>query len=441
MAVSEPVTSTPVDAREPEFSRGYTTYAVGLLVVVYIFNFVDRQILNILLEEIGLEFALTDAQRGLLGGIAFGIFYSLLGIPIARWADRSNRSRIIAVAIFIWSLMTAVTGAALSFLHLFLARVGVGVGEAGCSPPAHSILSDYLHPERRATALSIYALGVPIGTGLGLAIGGVLADAIGWRLTFVAVGVPGIVIALLVQFTLREPTRGYWDSPSPSAAGASQAVAWQDVVAYMWRFRSFRHLSLAAALHALYGYGAVVFNPAFFQRTFELNAGEVGIKLGLIAFVAGGLGTFLGGYVSDWLQYRDRRWYMWVPAIATIVVVPLIFPLYLNADAGAAFVWATFPAIAGGMYLGPTFAMTQTLAKPAMRALAAAVLLLIINLVGLGLGPYLVGFVSDQLRPTVGDRSIAYALLGVIAVCATWSTLHYALAARTLREDLAVATS
>jgi MFS family permease len=455
-AAALPVEATPPKAPpvEPEFSRAYTSYALGLLLVVYIFNFVDRQILTILLPAIKQDFAFTDTQLALLGGVAFGIFYATLGIPIARWADSGSRKTIISLSVVTWSLMTALTGRATGFATLFFARVGVGVGEAGCTPPAQSMISDYLPPHRRATALSIYALGVPLGTGVGLAIGGLLADQIGWRMTFVVVGLPGVVVGLLAALTLREPTRGYWErgakpasAPAgsakpaivPTSAGAHPNSEKPDVMytlRYMLRFPSFRHLSLAAALHAMYGYGAVYFNPSFFVRVFDLEASRVGIYLGMIAFAAGGTGTYLGGAIGDWLQHRDRRWYVWVPAISTISIIPFIAAVYLNADPTWAFWLSVLPAIAGGMYLGPTFAMTQALAKPAMRSVAAAILLFVITMIGLGLGPLVVGALSDLLTPDYGKRGIAYALLLVVSLCATWSTVHYAIAARTLRADL-----
>jgi predicted MFS family arabinose efflux permease len=421
------------DTRPPEFSVRYTRYALGLLVTVYVVNFVDRQILAILLEAIREDLGLSDTQLGLLSGIAFAALYSTLGIPIARWADRGVRRSIIALALFVWSAMTGLQGAARSFTWLMLARVGVGVGEAGCSPPAHSMLSDLFPPSRRATALAIYSLGIPIGSAIGYIAGGWIREIFGWRAAFVAVGLPGILLALLVRLTLREPTRGYWDA---AEAARERPESIREVARFLLQLPSFLHLAIAGALHAFYGYGAGAFNPAFLERVHGLSAAQVGTGLGLIAAGAGGLGTFLGGYLSDRLSRLDERWSMWLPGAATALGVPLVALFYLYPDPIGALVLATLPALVGGMYLGPTFAVTQSLVPARMRAQAAAVLLLILNLIGLGLGPSFVGALSDWLAPVHGEESIRYALLGTVMVGAAWSTVHYVLAARTLRADL-----
>ena len=418
---------------EPEISRAYTRYALGLLVVVYVFNFVDRSILSILLESIKRDLDLSDTHLGVLSGLVFAVFYTTLGIPIARWADRGTRRSIIALAVLVWSGMTALTGFARSFTELALARVGVGVGEAGCSPPAHSLISDYFPAERRGTALSIYSLGIPIGSGIGLLAGGWLAEFFDWRTAFIVVGVPGVALALLVRLTLREPPRGWADGAPPAEEPAESAG---DVVRFMTRMPSFRHLSLGSALHALYGYGAGAFLPVFFQRVHHISTGELGTWLAVIGLTAGALGTYLGGSLGDRFGREDARWYLWVPVGATLLYIPLALLFYLWPDGRTALLLSAPAALLGGMYLGPTFALTQGLAKPHMRAMAAAILLFILNLIGLGLGPLLVGLLSDWLAPRFGDESIRWALLGVVVSGALWSTLHYGLAARTLRQDL-----
>lgn len=420
---------------EPHFSEAYRRYALGLLLVVYIFNFVDRQILTILAEAIRLDLDLSDSALGFLGGLAFALFYTIAGIPIARWADRGVRRSIIAAGLLAWSAMTAVTGLARSFTDLALARVGVGLGEAACSPPAHSLLSDYFPPERRGTAFSIYALGIPIGSAIGTFAGGWIKELFDWRTAFFVVGVPGIILAAVVRLTLREPPRGLSETSvrvDPKAAQDSM----RDVIRFMMRLRSFRHMSLAAALHAFYGYGAAFFLPVFMIRVHGFSEGELSTYLALIALIGGGLGTFLGGWLGDRLATRDQRWYMILPGLATAIGIPFAACVYLWPDGYVALLFAVPASLLGAMYLGPTFAMAQGLARPHMRALVSAILLFIINLVGLGFGPQVVGLLSDAFAPDLGVESVRYALLWVVLIGAGWSTIHYALAARTLRADL-----
>jgi predicted MFS family arabinose efflux permease len=407
-------------------SSGYRAYALGLLVVVYVLNFIDRQILTILAKPIADELQFSDSQLGLLTGPAFALFYTFAGIPIARWADVGVRRSIIALALLIWSGMTALTSLAGSLGQLALARVGVGVGEAGCSPPAHSLISDLFPIERRATALSIYSLGIPIGGALGSLLGGWLGQLYGWRVAFLAVGIPGVLLAAVVRLTLREPPR--------AAVHGRESV--REVFSFMLRRRAFVHMSIGAALHAFYGYGAGAFVPVFLMRVHGLALGELGTWLAAIGLTTGVLGTYLGGAVSDRLASLEVRWYMRVPAITSILAVPFSFLFYLWPDGRTALLLSIPGALLGPIYLGPTFAMTQTLVRPHMRALASAILLFIINLIGLGLGPFFVGVLSDALKPSYGVDSVRYALLGTVVVGALWSSLHYTLASRTLAEDL-----
>lgn len=424
--------STPADPEAP-FSPAYNRYALGLLVVVYVFNFIDRSILSILLQSIKEEFQVSDTYLGFLSGIAFAALYTIIGIPIARWSDRGRRSSIIALAVLVWSGMTAATGFAASFTHLVLARIGVGIGEAGCSPPAHSLISDYFPPARRATALAIYSLGIPIGGGIGYLAGGWLNEYFDWRTAFIVVGAPGVLLALIVRLTLKEPKRGQFDAPAAQNAPERSV---KQVLQYMNGLKSFRHMAVGASLHAFYGYGAGAFLATFFIRSHEMSAGEVGTWFAAIACTAGVAGTFLGGFLADRLGRSDRRWYMWVPAVATLISIPFTFFLYLAPNPYAALAFYFPGSIMGGMYLGPTFAMTQTLVPPAMRATAAAILLFAINMIGLGLGPQGVGVLSDLLEPTFGNESLRYALLTTVVAFAVWSVIHYLFAARSLRADL-----
>ena len=304
-----------------QLTDSYRRYALSLMLLVYVVNFVDRQIFSILIEPIKADIHLSDTQLGFLGGIAFAIFYTFAGIPIARWADRGNRRNIVTLALVIWSLMTAVTGFARNFWMLLAARVGVGVGEAGCSPPIHSLISDYFPPERRGTALSIYALGIPIGGAIGTLAGGWIGEYFGWRVAFMVVGIPGILLAIVVRMTLREPPRGYSDAPS-SAPAAATDTSTLEVLQFLWKLKSFRHLSMAAALHGFVGYGVGLFMPSFFIRIHGFGLAEISTYLFLIG-LTGIIGTFLGGYLGDRMGATDKRWYMWIPGIATVLGLPL----------------------------------------------------------------------------------------------------------------------
>ena len=306
-------------------SGNYRWYALAVLTTVYIFNFIDRQILVILQESIKAELGLMDWQLGLLSGISFALFYVTLGIPIARMADTGNRRNIIALAIAAWSVMTALSGAAQNFVQLLLARIGVAVGEAGGSPPAHSMISDIFPPERRATALSIYSMGISFGVLIGFVVGGWVNDWFGWRWVFVVIGVPGILWALVVRFTLQEPARGI-------AGTAAEAPPLRQVIAFMWSRRSFRHLSLAAGLHAFVAYGVGQWIASHFIRTYGLTStGEIASWLGIIVGTTGAAGTFLGGYICDRVGVTDKRWYLWIPAAATVAAVPFSVSVYLLA--------------------------------------------------------------------------------------------------------------
>jgi predicted MFS family arabinose efflux permease len=411
----------------------YRSYALALFLLVYIINFVDRQIFSILIEPIRLEIHLSDTQLGLLGGIAFAIFYTFAGIPIARWADVGVRKNIVALALVIWSVMTMFTSTAKGFGTLLIARVGVGIGEAGCSPPIHSLISDMYPEEERGTALSTYALGIPIGAAIGTLVGGWIGEYFGWRMAFLVVGLPGIIVAIVVFFTVREPPRGH--SEPDHVQVQKDLVPLAETIRFLWGLRAFRHLSFAGALHAFVGYGVGLFIPAFFMRVHGFGLAETSTYLFLIG-LTGMIGTYLGGYLGDRMGKKDKRWYMGVPGIATIISVPFAVLFYTTGDPMLAIVLAIPGAILGPMYLGPTFAMTQTLVPPAMRSTASAILLFVLNLIGLGLGPVFAGFLSDTLKPEYGEESIRYSLLILAVAGNIWSAFHYYLASRTLREDL-----
>ena len=412
----------------------YANYVLGALTVCYVLNTMDRsQILAASLQAIKSEFGASDFQMGILTGIPFAFFYSFMGIPIAALADRSNRRNVLALAVASWSAMTAVFGMSVNYAMLFAARVGTAVGEAGGTPPSHSLISDYFPKSRRGTAFSIFALGVPIGTSLGAALGGWGNATIGWRMTFILAGVPGIAIALMLWLTVKEPPRGMADGVTRTTAEPPGMFV---VLRTLWQARSFRHLTLAAALHSVVWYASGAFNNAFLQRSHQMSVAEAGYWIAVLSAMAG-FGTFFGGFAADRLsvKFKDRRWYLWVPGVATLLCVPFQFFAYLSPDRGvvlSSFVGLMFMA---AVFFGPSFAMTQALATLRMRSVATSLLLFIQTLIGNGLGPSVTGFLSDALAPSFQQDSLRYALVA-IGIINVWAALHYLLGSRTLRQDL-----
>jgi MFS family permease len=429
-------TTQPPPSQSPLLSKTwYANYVLGALTICYVLNTMDRsQILAASVQNIKKEFAASDFQMGVLTGIPFALFYSFMGIPIAAWADRSSRRNVLALAVASWSAMTALFGMAVNYAMLFAARVGTAVGEAGGSPPSHSLISDYFPKVRRGTAFSIFALGVPIGTSLGAALGGWGNQHLGWRYTFILAGVPGIVIALMLWLTVKEPPRGMSDGVL--RAERAPVPGMFDVLGTLWQRRSFRHLTLAAALHSVVWYASGAFNNAFLQRSHQMTVSEAGYWIAVLSAIAG-FGTFFGGFASDRLSvhFTDRRWYMWVPGIATLLCVPFQFLAYLSPDRAVvlpSFVGLMFMA---AVFFGPSFAMTQALATLRMRSVATSLLLFIQTLIGNGFGPSVTGLISDRLNPTFQANSLRYALVA-IGVVNLWAALHYLLGSRTLRQDL-----
>lgn len=420
--------------REQSTRRWYPAYALTILFLVYVFNFIDRSILNILAQSVKEDLGLYDWQIGLMGGIAFALFYTTLGIPIARLADTRNRRNIVAISLAVWSAMTAVCGLAQNFWQLLLARIGVAVGEAGGSPPSHSMISDLFAADRRATALGIYALGIPVGTMLGNLAGGWINEVMDWRTAFMIVGLPGLVMALVVRFTLVEPPRGFSEQVVKAKTDAPPVAF---VFKALWSRRSFRYMALGGALHALVGYGVGPFIPALFIRVHGMGTADIGIALFWLGF-AGIAGAASGGYVADRLARRDVRWYVWLPGIATLMSVPFSTAAYVWPDPIEAFWIMVVPGFLGNYYLGPTFSLAQGLVGLRMRALSAAILLFILNLIGMGMGPVVVGVTSDLLNAytTLGAESVRWALVGVLAFNVL-STVCYLMAAADLKRDLA----
>lgn len=398
-------------------------YTLGLLLVIYIVNHIDRQIMTILAEPVQKSLELSDTQLGLLLGGAFAIFYTFAGIPIARFADRSNRSHIIAGALVIWSAMTIASGLARNFVQLLAARVGVGIGEAGCTPPAHSIISDSFPLKQRATALSVYQLGVPLGTLVGLAAGGYLAEGLGWQKAFFVVGVPGLILAVVTKLTLDEPIRGRFD------VGASKQIEpLGTTLGFIAKLPSMRHVLIGSAVQTLFLYGVGAFHAIFLVRVHGLSLSETGVRLGLIAGVAGGVSVFFAGWLGDRLAGLDLRWYWWICAIGALLSLPFSYIAYTTEDTSLAVAMIACATLLNHTYSGVTHAIMQGLVKPRMRATMSAIALFVMNLVGGGLGPIVVGQLSDRF----GLRSA----LALLIVFVGWASLHYLLGARSYVQDL-----
>ncbi len=410
---------------------GYRNYVLTLLMVVYVFNFIDRQILVILQESIKAEMGLSDSQLALLSGFSFAIFYVTCGIPIARWADRANRVNIITASLTVWSVMTALCGMVSSFTQLLLARIGVGIGEAGASPPSHSIITDYFPFESRGRALSIYSIGIYIGILIGFLAGGWINEFFGWRIAFLVVGLPGILLAAVVRMTLKEPIRGMSDVTPPVE---SQGAPMLQVVRELWSIPSFRYASLGAGFNAFVGYGALNFMPSFVIRLHQMPIGQVGTYLALIVGIGGAIGAYAGGQISDRLGRRDKRWYFWVPALGTLLAAGLMPIVVLTDSLNLLWTVFFFSNASLALFLAPTIAMAHNLVGAKRRSLASAMIYFVLNIIGLGFGPLTVGIISDLLMPSTGTESLRWALL-IVSQFALLGAGFYYLAARHLQND------
>ena len=415
-----------------DFSPAYKLFALAMLTGVYALNFIDRQILVILQEPIKAEMGLSDAQLGLLSGFAFAVIYVTAGIPIAYWADRGNRRNIVSLAVAVWSGMTAMSGFAQNFSQLLLARIGVGLGEAGGSPPAHSMISDYYPPEQRATALSIYSTGIYAGILLGFLFGGVIAEAFGWRAAFLVVGIPGVLFGVVLRFALKEPQRGRWEQMSATA----EKPGLKDTFEMLRDRPSFWYLALGSGFVAYVSYGNGNFIPSFLIRNHDMGLAEVGIALAVVAGLSGAIGTFAGGYLADRFGKNDRRWYLWIPLIGVVLAYLPYNYVIMTENTRAALIVLFFTNILSSFWLGPCIAMSHALVAPGMRALISAILLFVINMIGLGMGPFFTGLISDGLVPSYGEDSLRYAMLTTTQALLL-AAVMFTLAAKHLRTDLA----
>ena len=413
-----------------QVSPSYKWYVLAILTLVYTFNFIDRQILVILQEPIKAELGLSDTQLGLLSGFAFALLYTILGIPIARLADISNRKNIVAASLAVWSAMTALSGTASNFLQLFLTRIGVGIGEAGGSPPSHSIISDYFPPEKRATALSIYSMGIYFGIGLGFIVGGIIAKLYGWRIAFFALGIPGVLFSFLLFFTVKEPVKGQSDSQDLE----DETPPLSQVIKTLLGKKTFVYLALGCGFHAFNTYGIGNFLPSFMQRVHGIDIAHAGIVLGITLGIGGAIGTFAGGYLGDKLRFKDLRWYIWVPIIAGLLNnIPSLILIF--SDNPQVALWVTlFTSLLTAVYLGPVIAVCHSLVNAKMRAFTSAILFFVLNIIGLGLGPLIIGYVSDLLIPTYGDWSLRYAFLTSF-ITGVISLIFFVLASRSYLDE------
>ena len=426
---------TQAPVHNPYASREKAFYTLLILTIVYSFSFIHRQLPAILQEAIKSDLGLSDTQLGLLTGPAFAAFYVIAGLPIARWADRSNRRDIVALCLFIWSFMTAISGAVGSFVQLLLTRIGVAIGQAGCSPPSHSMISDIFPPNKRASAIGFYSMGISIGILFGFLAGGWLNEFFGWRVTVLVVGAPGIVLAIILRIMVAEPVRGLMENRRVS----NKSVPFMRVVEVLWSCRSFRHLAMGAGLNAFVGYSISSWTASFMIRSYGMSTGELGTWLSMTIGLGGAVGVLCGGLLADRLAQRDKRWYAWLPALTGLICLPFMAAVYLVSNPYAALMLGVVPGVLLKVYLGSTIATSHSLVGLRMRAMSSAILILIINILGLGLGPWIVGMLSDYLEPNLGVESLRYAMLYLLPAIMFWSVCHFYLAARNLREDLAAA--
>jgi len=410
-AADAPASSAPLK------TDSYAWYVLGVLTLVYTFNFVDRQIIAIVSPAIKAELGLSDSMLGLLKGLAFAVLYTTLGIPIAWAADRMNRVSIVSVSLAVWSAFTALSGIAQNAMHLALARIGVGIGEAGGSPPSHSIIADYFPKEKRSTALSIYSLGIPFGQMLAFLAGGWVVQNLGWRKAFFIVGLPGILLALILKLTVKEPIRGATD-------GGAGKVSFKEGFAELVKIPTYWGIAAATALASFTGYGVGLWVVDFYRRTFELSYTEITVPLGVLNGVVYGVGTWAGGWLTDRFGKHDRRAYLVIPALGMLATIPAGFLSTWAPSPFWAFFWSAPFLLGLGMYLGPSFALIQTLAPVRLRAFAIAFMFLILNLFALGVAPLWVGWTSDLFANSFGEvvgLKMALTTLGVTSLGAAFA--------------------
>ncbi|MGE3866744.1 MAG: spinster family MFS transporter, partial [Hyphomonadaceae bacterium] len=373
---------------------------LSILLLTYTTGWIDRGIMGILGQAIKTEMRLADWQLGLMTGFAFSVFYSLLGFPLARMAEKSSRVNLIAICMILWSGMTALCGMATNFLMLLAFRCGVGVGEAGCAPGCHSLLTDYFEPKQRTMAFSIYGLGVPLGGMSGAIIGGVLTQYVDWRFALIAVGFPGMILALILKLTVKEPERGRMESDAVKAAKAAAppvpTPSLMEVWKTLWRKHTFRHIAAALALIGMSGGTSGAFLGAYYIRQFHLKYSEVGLIIGLMAGVTSIAGTLIGGVLAQKLGKSNAKWYMLVPAIGVCMSAPFSFAAYLQNHWYLMAGLLLLPNLLSASYLATAFASTHNMVGSEMRASAAATANFFLNIIGMAMGPVIGGLGIDM---------------------------------------------
>lgn len=436
----------------------YKRYLLGLLLVILAFNQLDRIALGIVLQDIKIDLQLTDTQLGFLTGIAFAFFYAVMGIPIARWADRGNRITIISVTAALWSIAVALCGFAASFVQLMWLRIAVAVGEAGCMPPAHSLIADEFTREERPRAVARYMLGVPLALTIGFFVAGWLNEFYGWRMTFVILGLPGLALAALVAFSLREPRKlgmhtgareraasagPHELATNPGARELSAGTASYEsvpppgileVLRTLWSSLAFRHLLLCFSVWFFFAYGLLQWLPAFFIRSHGMRTGELGSWFGLVWGAAGGLGVYVGGELATRYAAGQERKQLTGCALAFSFFAVLTAVAFMARDRHLAFAALAVASLGGNMAQGPMLATTQMLVEPRMRAMSIAIVYLFANLIGMGFGPLAAGMLSDALRPACGEESLRYALV-MLCPGYFWAAWHLWRAGKAIAHD------
>jgi MFS family permease len=420
----------PNDGRGAIAAPSNRVLVLFMLVVVYTFNFIDRQIVGILAVPIKADLGLTDGQLGLMGGLAFALFYTGLGIPVAMLADRYSRTWIMTVALTVWSAMTAVCGLATNFWQLFAARLGVGVGEAGGVAPAYSLIADYFPAGQRARALSIYSFGIPIGSAAGIVFGGIIASLIDWRWAFFIVGIAGVCVAPLFRLTVREPPRGQYDPYRSDRA----APGIRQIFSTLAAKPSFWLISLGASFSSMMGYGVFFWLPSFLVRSYGLTLLDASLFYGAVLLIGGLAGLWAGGWLGDRFGQGSRGEYARIPAIAFLATIPFYVLAVLSPTLTVSFFVLLAPTALGLVWLGPIISVIQHLVRPDMRATASAVFLFINNLIGIGLGTYAIGWLSDTLAVRFGEDSLRYSILAGTSFYLVAAALFF-LAARHLARD------
>ena len=431
---------TAATTTAPKAGTGYRYLVAGLLAVVYTFNFMDRQIMSTLAEPIRKELGFSDTALGALGGIYFALFYTTFGLPVAWLSDRFKRVWIMATACGIWSLFTAGCGLATNFTQLALSRIMVGVGEAGGSPPSYSLISDYFPAKERGTGLAIYSLGVPLGSMLGVAFGGGVAAAYNWRIAFFAVGLPGVVLAAIMLLVVREPRRGGLDEFALGAEAHEPPPPAMQVISGFFTNRTLLCVAIACGLSAFVGYAMLNWNAPMLMRVKGATLKEVSNYYGWVIGGTGVVGTFMAGWLADKLGHKDRRWYAWIPAIAFTLSLPALAGLIWAPTWQIALMFVAIPALLNNMYLAPALAVVQNAVPPGQRTMAGAILLFVLNLIGLGGGPIFLGKVSDMAKPHYGDHSllVGYAALAPVIVIAI---IAHLMAASSIARDKRLAAA